>query len=185
VLESQIERIVQHYADRTTLWGAFLVRVDLPIFQNACFQPEPDQLDQTRVSFPFRGCEAAGCLCPKHFVWLARSPRHCRKPMSVGFCIVTSSPPIFMLTQQGHVKVMDFLANRLADLPRAVHWRIKAIRLLNRECSSHSSYPGIEQWHTRPKWVPDIYAAAPPPRGILRRGPGRPTTPDCSAGFRG
>ena len=55
--EPQIERIVQihvtqHYADRTTLWGAFLVRVDLPIFQNACFQPAPDQVDQTPVSYP-------------------------------------------------------------------------------------------------------------------------------------
>ena len=38
--------------DRTTLWGAFFVRMDLPIFQNACFQPASDQADQTRVSHP-------------------------------------------------------------------------------------------------------------------------------------
>src|SRR5882724_2195085 len=44
--------ITQQYADRTTLWGAFLVRTRFPIFQNACFQPAPDQADQTRVSYP-------------------------------------------------------------------------------------------------------------------------------------
>jgi len=38
--------------DRTTLWRAFLVRADLSIFQNACFQPASDQADQARVSHP-------------------------------------------------------------------------------------------------------------------------------------
>src|SRR5438477_12555601 len=43
--------ITQQYADRTTLWGAFLGRVDL-LLQSACFQPASDQADQTGVSYP-------------------------------------------------------------------------------------------------------------------------------------
>ena len=31
---------------------AFLIRMDLSLFQNACFQPASDQVDQTRVSHP-------------------------------------------------------------------------------------------------------------------------------------
>jgi hypothetical protein len=44
--------VTQQYADRTTLWGAFLIRTKFPIFQNACFQPASDQADQTRVPYP-------------------------------------------------------------------------------------------------------------------------------------
>ena len=37
--------------DRTPLRCALLIRRNLPIFQNACFQPASDQADQTRVSY--------------------------------------------------------------------------------------------------------------------------------------
>src|SRR5215469_6031817 len=43
--------ITQQYADRTSLWSALLVRLYLSVFQYACFQPAPDQADQTRVSY--------------------------------------------------------------------------------------------------------------------------------------
>jgi hypothetical protein len=54
-LEPQVERVVQvdvaqHDADRTPLWCSLLVRMNLAIFQNACFQPAPDQADQARIS---------------------------------------------------------------------------------------------------------------------------------------
>jgi hypothetical protein len=54
-LEPEVERVVQVHvaqqdADRTTLWRSLLVRMNHSVFQNACFQPAPDQADQARIS---------------------------------------------------------------------------------------------------------------------------------------
>src|SRR5256885_4831768 len=42
--------VAQHDADRTALWGSLLVWIDLAIFQDACFQPAPDQADHARIA---------------------------------------------------------------------------------------------------------------------------------------
>src|ERR1700745_1312552 len=42
--------VTQHDADRTALWGSFLVWIDLAVFQDACLQPAPDQADHARIA---------------------------------------------------------------------------------------------------------------------------------------
>jgi hypothetical protein len=42
--------VAQQHADRSTLRGSLLARMDLSIFQHARFQPAPDQADQARIA---------------------------------------------------------------------------------------------------------------------------------------
>lgn len=42
--------VAQEYADRSPLRSSFLARMDLSIFQNARFQPAPDQTDQAWIT---------------------------------------------------------------------------------------------------------------------------------------
>ena len=56
-LEPEVEHIMQvhvaqHDPDRTPLWSPLLVRMNLSIFQNGCFQPLADQADHARIANP-------------------------------------------------------------------------------------------------------------------------------------
>jgi hypothetical protein len=42
--------IAQEHANRSTLWGSLFARMNLSIFQDARFQPTPDQTDQARIA---------------------------------------------------------------------------------------------------------------------------------------
>jgi hypothetical protein len=42
--------VAQQDADRSTLCCPLLARLNLSIFQDACFQPSPDQADQARIT---------------------------------------------------------------------------------------------------------------------------------------
>ena len=46
--------VAQQYADRSALRSSFFARMDLSIFQNARFQPAPDQTDQARITDSMR-----------------------------------------------------------------------------------------------------------------------------------
>jgi hypothetical protein len=42
--------VAQKYADRPTLWRSLFARMDRSVFQDARFQPAPDQADQARIT---------------------------------------------------------------------------------------------------------------------------------------
>src|SRR6201997_417470 len=46
--------VAQEYANRSALRSSLLARLDLSVFQNARFQPAPDQTDQSRFRREFR-----------------------------------------------------------------------------------------------------------------------------------
>src|SRR5262249_48116872 len=43
--------VAQQHADRSTLRGSLLARMNRSIFQDARFQPPPDQADQARIAY--------------------------------------------------------------------------------------------------------------------------------------
>ena len=47
-------KVAQKYADRSPLRCSLLARMDLSIFQNARFQPAPDQTDQAWITDSMR-----------------------------------------------------------------------------------------------------------------------------------
>src|SRR6516165_3731021 len=58
-LEPEVEhkmkiKVAQEHANRSTLRGSLLARMDLSIFQDTCFQPAPDQTDQAWITDSMR-----------------------------------------------------------------------------------------------------------------------------------
>src|SRR5262245_22485166 len=43
-------QVAQQHADRSPLRSSLIAWVDCSIFQNACFQPAPDQIDHARIT---------------------------------------------------------------------------------------------------------------------------------------
>src|SRR5215510_7337049 len=43
-------QVAQQYADRSALRSSLIVRIDYSIFQDACLQPAPDQIDQAPIT---------------------------------------------------------------------------------------------------------------------------------------
>src|SRR5215469_2373381 len=43
-------QVAQQHADRSPLWSSLLARTDCSVFQDARFQPAPDQIDQARIA---------------------------------------------------------------------------------------------------------------------------------------
>src|SRR5271169_2665848 len=83
--------VAQQDADRSTLWCPLLVRLNLSIFQDACFQPSPDQADQARITDSTTNRSSHSWLkLPKKFVRSASNTHPTLLPATISLRVASA-----------------------------------------------------------------------------------------------